>query len=137
MVQAHPGTISFVFLFTFLLFFKFQCKTFTFNVYVTKCVNRITVDFWETKSISTLKTPKTVLEKFEGFKKACFSKVLTYLMMAIFLLRQKKKRLNLEENLSSFYSFVSFNPECLTHGNNSSLASMLSVVDCAGRSKFR
>ena len=94
MVQAHPGTISFVFLFTFLLFFKFQCKTFTFNVYVTKCVNRITVDFWETKSISTLKTPKTVLEKFEGFKKACFSKVLTYLMMAIFLLRQKKKEIS-------------------------------------------
>ena len=43
----------------------------------------------------------------------------------------------MEENLSSFYSFVSFNPGCLTHGNNSSLASMLSVVDCAGRSKFR
>ena len=92
MVQAHPGTnFFFVFLFTFLLFFKFLCKTFTFNVYVTKCVNRITVDFWETKSISTLKTLKTVLEKFEGFKKACLSKVLTYLMMAIFLLRQKKK----------------------------------------------
>lgn len=68
-----------------------QCKIFTFNVYVTESVNRITVDFWETKSISALKTLKTVFEKFEGFKKACFSKVLTYLMMAIFLLRQKKK----------------------------------------------
>ena len=43
----------------------------------------------------------------------------------------------MEENLSSFCSFVSFNPECLTRGSNSSLASMFSVVDCAGRSKFR
>ena len=84
--SSPPGDdFFFVFLFTFLLFFKFQCKTFTFNVYVPKCVNRITVDFWETKSISTLKTLKTVL------KKACFSKVLSYLMMAIFLLRKKKK----------------------------------------------
>ena len=90
--SSPPGDdFFFVFLFTFLLFFKFLCKTFTFNVYVPKCVNRITVDFWETKSISTLKTLKTVLEKFEGFKKACLSKVLTYLMMAIFLLRQKNK----------------------------------------------
>ena len=137
MVQAHPGTGLFCFSFYICFFyFKLQCKIFKFNVYVTKSVNRITVDFWESKSISTLKTLKTVLEKFEGFKKVCFSKVLTYVMMAIFLLRQKKKN-GLEENLSSFYSFVSFNPECLTRGNNSSLASMFSVVDCAGRSKFR